>query len=152
MLALVVSALTLRAPVIRVGTVRCSAVATEVQSWYDSGLRLSGVEGVVAPAGTPPAPSVSSWYDSGIRLVEPAPVEPAPKPQSWGLMGPRAVSPHRMRGTMPKPPPRELFKPPPGWEPPSKPEPEPMDLDSLWGEAVEVMGAPPAGFEWGGLY
>lgn len=53
---------------------------------------------------------------------------------------------------MPKPPPRELFKPPPGWEPPSKPEPEPMDLDSLWGEAVEVMGAPPAGFEWGGLY
>jgi len=54
----------------------------------------------------------------------PPPRKAVAKKSTWGL-GPKAkkvtVSQHRMTGTMPAPPPREIWKPPPGWKPPTKP-------------------------------
>ena len=54
----------------------------------------------------------------------PTPVAPPPPPppvaSTWGLSGRRGVSPHRMTGTMPKTPPREIWIAPPGWTPPKK--------------------------------
>lgn len=48
---------------------------------------------------------------------------PAPsirKPAKWPAVGGK-TGPHRMAGTMPPPPQRELWTPPPGWKPPSPP-------------------------------
>lgn len=56
-----------------------------------------------------------------------APTNPASSPaptisgSSWGIMGERRVPMHRMLGTLPKPAPREVFKPPAGWVKPGKP-------------------------------
>lgn len=68
---------------------------------------------------------VQSWYDKGLRLKEP----------EWPAVGGKA-GPHRMAGTMPMPAPRELWYPPPGWTPPSKP------VQSWYDQGLRL--APPA--------
>lgn len=45
---------------------------------------------------------------------------PAPVQEEWPSLGGK-TGPHRMAGTMPPPPTREMWAPPPGWMPPTKP-------------------------------
>ena len=99
-----------------------------VQSWYDRGDRLTPPSPPPAPPEAPPPPAKKkTWADTFFWASQTAsPSSPAPGGSSWGLTSSRrGISPHRMAGTMPKPPPRKLWKPPPGWKPPSKPAPPP---------------------------
>jgi len=50
----------------------------------------------------------------------PAKPKPSPKAKGSAMKGGSAGS-HRMAGRWPKPPPRELWSPPPDWTPPTKP-------------------------------
>ena len=101
-----------------------------VQSWYDRGDRLTPPSPPPAPPEAPPPPAKKkSWADTffwASQTASPSASSPAPGGSSWGLTSSRrGISPHRMAGSMPKPPPRQLWKPPPGWKPPSKPAPPP---------------------------
>jgi len=96
-----------------------------VRSWYDSGVRLqpaSAPEPPAAPAAPPKPTSPAAFFDDFAKNVQgffdqfqAAPSPPPPK--VWLPVGGKAGA-HRMAGTMGPPPPRELWKPPPGWEPP----------------------------------
>mmetsp|Transcript_50889 Transcript_50889/g.140855 ORF Transcript_50889/g.140855 Transcript_50889/m.140855 type:complete len:282 (+) Transcript_50889:11-856(+) len=94
-----------------------------VSSWYDSGKRL-----IPPPAPTPPPPATppkpASMFDDMMKgfndFVAGLQGEPAAQPTVWPEMGGKA-GPHRGAGTMPPPPARELWEPPPGWKPPSPP-------------------------------
>lgn len=103
-----------------------------VESWYDSGERLTPPVSEAAPSPPPPTgpKPASAIFDEMFKSFTgffeqqkgsaAAPPEAAPAVQTWPTMG-GSAGPHRMAGTMPAPPPRELWEPPPGWLPPKPP-------------------------------
>mmetsp|Transcript_50890 Transcript_50890/g.140862 ORF Transcript_50890/g.140862 Transcript_50890/m.140862 type:complete len:188 (+) Transcript_50890:11-574(+) len=70
-----------------------------------------------------------AFSNKGDSAPAPAPAPPAPAPAPSPVVSTPVVyvpvggtaGPHRMAGTMPPPPVRELWTPPPGWKPPSPP-------------------------------
>ena len=100
-----------------------------------------------------PTKPVTSWYDRGDRLMAappPAPPAPPPEPKSpvsflkqflsqvgggqnkYPRKGGKPTF-HPKRGPWPRDPPRELWKPPKGWVPPSRPVV--VDLVPSWYDA-----------------
>merc|ERR1719310_156487 len=78
-----------------------------------------------APLPTPPTPA-----------TETAP-PPPPAPQDWPLRGGGGGT-HRAAGRWPKPAARELWTPPPGWTPPTKP------VSSWYDRGIRLASAAPA--------
>eukprot|EP00966_Prymnesium_polylepis_P255671 5906993-Prymnesium_polylepis.1 len=70
-----------------------------------------------------------AFSNKGDSAPAPAPAPPAPAPAPSPVVSTPVVyvpvggtaGPHRMAGTMPPPPVRELWTPPPGWKPPTPP-------------------------------
>ena len=101
-----------------------------VQSWYDKGLRL---EPPAPPPAPPPPAKPKNFFEqlaeafSGGASTSTSSKPAAPKfgtGQAWGLHSKArrvTVGGHPKQGNMPKPKPREIWTPPPGWKPPSKP-------------------------------
>jgi len=77
------------------------------------------VESTVAAKGAAVSAAMSAYerVEAGLKGL-------LPTKSTWGVV-PRAkyvtTVPHRMQGTLPPPPPRELWKPPEGWVKPRKP-------------------------------
>jgi hypothetical protein len=95
-----------------------------VQSWYDCGERLTPAE-PVEPARTNIFKSVSTLFSGGLPSTWPL-AGASPAGASWGIGGKRGLrggtnklGSHRMSAKA-KAPPREAWKPPPGWTPPKK--------------------------------
>lgn len=106
-----------------------------VQSWYDAGKRLTVAVPETPAAAAAPAASTSSspaqFFDdiakgfsdfiSGLQggtSTPSAPTAATARKGPWPSKGGKAGF-HRGAGTMPAPPARELWNPPPGWTAPS---------------------------------
>jgi len=82
-------------------------------------------------------------------LPPPPPKRAAPIASTWGLYASRktrkrAVVQHPKMGTMAKKPPREFWKPPPGWTPPTKPVSSWYDNGLRLADTAPPPPAPPA--------
>ena len=111
---------------------------------FEWGVDLAGNLPAEVPAATEEAApatltSVVSWYDAGEHGDV---VWPPPKVEmnSWPSLGGKA-GPHRGAGTMPPPPERELWTPPPGWTRPTvNAALRPAPLVSSWYDAGLRLG------------
>ena len=93
-----------------------------VQSWYDKGQRLTPVAEKAAPA--KPTNLPTTFFDQLKAFFESAGAGASSSPErpttDW-YKGKRSLGTHRMAGRWPGDPKRELWVPPPGWEPAAKP-------------------------------
>jgi len=120
-----------------------------VTSWYDRGDRLTpaappaAAPPAPAPAPAPPKKTGNFFTDFFAQFQEATSSAPAataatsPANKKWPSLG-GSGGPHFMAGPWPKAPTRELWKPPPGWEPPSKPTP-PVSTVSSWYDAGQRL-------------
>lgn len=104
-----------------------------VLSWYDKGLRLeppAPAPAPAAPATTPPSPpSLASMWDNFVSSLSVSSSSTAASnaPKVWPAVGGSGAA-HPMAGPWPKPPAREQWIPPPGWQPPSRPAAAPSPV------------------------
>ena len=93
-----------------------------VQSWYDKGQRLTPP--VAEKAAAKPTNLPTTFFDQVKAFFESAGAgassSPARPTTDW-YKGKRSLGTHRMAGRWPGDPKRELWVPPPGWQPAAKP-------------------------------